>query len=278
MSAVWRDSTIQAQQMLETLSKCHYEKSGDGQTWKTDVIIEGVRTIAMNVIGSVGYGSIQNWAHIASGRSKIPPGHQLTFMEVMLSIVSSHIVAVFVPARILLHPCMPKRIQRIGIATTEFPLYSRDLITQERSAGGRPSTLIGVLVKISNGQGARVIRQPKSPTFLSEDEITGNLFNFTIAGFDTTASTMAFALIMLAIQPEWQDWIIEEIDQVAKSDPKTAYEQSFGLLSRCLAVMVRTNLRPPYLPNSLCTLPSMRPYAFTLPSSALLAAPAPHRT
>ena len=43
---------------------------------------------------------------------------------------------------------------------------------------------------------------------LSEEEILGNLFIFTSAGFDTTANTMAYALALLSAYPKWQDWLL----------------------------------------------------------------------
>ena len=49
-------------------------------------------------------------------------------------------------------------------------------------------------------------------------EILGNLFQFTAAGFDTTANTMAYAIKILAIETKWQDWIIEEIDSVLNDE------------------------------------------------------------
>ncbi|KAJ5115057.1 hypothetical protein NUU61_000816 [Penicillium alfredii] len=38
--------------------------------------------------------------------------------------------------------------------------------------------------------------------FLTEDEISGNLFVLTVAGFETAAHTMGFAMTLLAAYPE----------------------------------------------------------------------------
>lgn len=76
--------------------------------------------------------------------------------------------------------------------------------------------------------------------FLTEEEIAGNLFIFTAAGFDTTANTMSYAVVLLAVFPEWQVWIQTEIDTVfgGPGMPPTDYATAFPKLSRCLAVMV----------------------------------------
>ncbi|GKT86482.1 cytochrome P450 [Colletotrichum tofieldiae] len=81
-------------------------------------------------------------------------------------------------------------------------------------------------------------------TYLTEEEIAGNLFIFTVAGFDTTANTMAYAVTLLAAYPEWQAWVQAEIDAVlgpASSEGEDGqlpdYATAFPRLTRCLAVM-----------------------------------------
>ena len=80
---------------------------------------------------------------------------------------------------------------------------------------------------------------------LSEEEILGNLFQFTAAGFDTTANSMAYAVTILAIEPKWQDWIIEEIDRVGQSEQSNDYAKIFPKLPHCLALMVSKVLISP---------------------------------
>jgi len=60
----------------------------------------------------------------------------------------------------------------------------------------------------------------------------------TLAGFDTTANTMAYALMHLAIQPELQNWLYEEISKVCPETSEMNYADTFPKLRRCLAFMV----------------------------------------
>jgi cytochrome P450 len=73
---------------------------------------------------------------------------------------------------------------------------------------------------------------------------------FTAAGFDTTANTLAFAVTLLAANPEWQTWIFEELDQVLPSDPtaEVDYKEIYPQLTRCMAIMVSNHYHPS--PNS----------------------------
>ena len=240
MSTVWKESSAQARDMVSTFTASPEENIGCETHGETDQVVEGVRRIAINVIGSVGFGRVHPWTQIIS-KADAPAGYKLSFMEATLAIVNNIIVAVFVSPSILQLSFMPRALQDLGAARTEFPRYAKGLIAKERSSPGTAdtgNTLISALVNVADDQKRRSVTPTKRSLCLSDDEITGNLFNFTIAGFDTTASVTAYALIALAIEPEWQDWIIEEIDRVAQICADGEYEKSFPLLKRCLALMV----------------------------------------
>lgn len=151
-------------------------------------------------------------------------------MEALLTIVKNHVISVFVPARIQTLSFMPQILKNLGLATTEFLQYASEIIAKERISLGSNS-LLGALVKAADDE--------KQSLSLSEEEITGNLFNTTLVGFDTTASTMAYAIMVLAMRPEMQDWIFEEVDRVTALHPAAAYETTFPLVTRCLALMAR---------------------------------------
>lgn len=64
---------------------------------------------------------------------------------------------------------------------------------------------------------------------------------FTAAGFDTTANTMAYAMVILAVYPHLQDWICQEIDAVlARKGDDLSYSEVFPRLIRILALMQET--------------------------------------
>ncbi len=64
-----------------------------------------------------------------------------------------------------------------------------------------------------------------------------NIFAYNLAGHETTANTVAYALVLLAAHPQYQDWVREEIMQV-QNILAGDYNSSFPRLQRCLAVMV----------------------------------------
>ncbi|EAT44915.1 AAEL003748-PA [Aedes aegypti] len=59
----------------------------------------------------------------------------------------------------------------------------------------------------------------------SDDELTAQAVIFFAAGFDTTSTLLSFTLMELAIHPEIQDRLFEEIKSVQRSDSVISYEQ-----------------------------------------------------
>jgi cytochrome P450 len=82
---------------------------------------------------------------------------------------------------------------------------------------------------------------------LSEEEVMGNLFVFIVAGHETTAGTMHYALILLALHPEVQAWVRENVDEVlgglGNDVEAWKYEEVFPKLGRVLCVMVSQPLQ-----------------------------------
>ena len=255
MAAVWDESISQTRTMLSSFTTKSSSTSSPKDTTgtvpnATNEIIEGVRTIAINVIGKTGYGTQQPWSSTqepspAAETDLKSSGYKLSFTETLIAVANNHILAVFVPSFFLCLGFLPKVVQTLGAATTEFPSYARDMIAEERRNPKGDNTLVAAMVKAADADVAPQKQKPgissKVGRGLSEEEITGNLFNFTLAGFDTTAGTMAYAIMSLALEPKWQDWICEQVDEVARTCPDAGYQETFPKLTRCVALMVSSS-------------------------------------
>jgi cytochrome P450 len=199
--------------------------------------LDGLHNIAINVLGHVGYGQTQTWSpepyKLANMQKK-----DLSYFNAIGLVTMMLLEAAFLPAKLLKLYIMPPAFRLLGKAMEELPRITEDLLNSERQAakeGSRPrNNLLSMLVQLSD-QGKD---GDKSGLFLTEDEIQGNLFNFTSAGFDTTANTMGYAVTLLAAYPEWQDWVHEELQRFDVESSKWEYLATFPECKRVLAVMV----------------------------------------
>ena len=227
MELVWSESSTQTSDMLSSFTSPSNPHPGE-----TNETFQGLKTITINVINRICFGAERSWNEEVAISPK--PGFQLTFAKSIVTIVDNLFPSVFLSAKFMSLPFMPSYMRKIGRAKTEFPLYLKDTIDSERKSPTAKNTLITSLVKLadqdSNGK--------MGATYLREDEIGGNLFNFTIAGFDTTANTLSYSILALALFPEWQNWMIDGIDEVTKSCPDGDYATIFPLLTRVMAIMV----------------------------------------
>ena len=79
---------------------------------------------------------------------------------------------------------------------------------------------------------------------LTDDEIYGNIFMYSFASHESTGHAISYAFYHFAAFPNWQEWVIEGVNQVFASS-KTIdilnYEELFPYPKRCLAVVVSSS-------------------------------------
>ncbi|KAI4911676.1 hypothetical protein J4E90_006493 [Alternaria incomplexa] len=229
-------------------------------------IVLGLRTIAMNVLGRIAYGHDKPFA---LSQPSTKPSADISYVDAISLVTDKLIYAAFLPASFLCLPFMPQVSQRLGTALKRLPGLTQHMLNEERQNNASKSphstqttespnnsrgTIMEELVRLSDQEKTRTdASTPDSldkvtKKFLTEEEIAGNLFIFTAAGFDTTANTMSYAVALLAVYPEWQAWIQTEIDTVLGGPDMSPidYASAFPKLVRCLAVMLETlRLYPP---------------------------------
>ncbi|KAK0634548.1 cytochrome P450 [Bombardia bombarda] len=239
---VWSESMTQAHQMVDYMLR----QPGGASAETSDAM----RAIAINVLGEVGYGQSKPFAPLKLPRD---PNADLTYVEAISLCAELIVVAVFVPKWLMRLSWMPDILKTLATALDKLPGLTSKMLEMRRKEGVHLSAAAGgkmnddfmsMLVRLSDaGKGGDAAGAAGGKQSLTEDEIGGNLFLFTAAGFDTTANTLTYAMTILAATPEWQAWMQEEIDQVlGKGDDDDArnYVAVYPKLSRCLAVMFET--------------------------------------
>lgn len=229
MTTVWNKSCEQAQAMVDFLIK-----HPGGQT------LEGLRSVSINVLGQAGYGQNQLWSpNFAADLGDDWEGPRIEYFKTIALVTDRFLEAALVPAWLKELPFMPQYLQLLARKMRSVPGYIKEILEDERKTTSvkeskHRSNLLDMLVQFANPE-----NKSASPgLFLSEDEISGNLWIFTAAGFDTTANTMGYAVALLAAYPEWQDWIREELRALDSDVCKWKYETVFPQCQRTLALMV----------------------------------------
>ena len=212
---VFNESIHQTEGMLD-------EVLGSGDVGETSRIFDMMKKITINVLSGAGMGTNIAW----TDKEKAKPGFKMTYIEAVKHVVNGVTGPIILPQWFLSHypSFLPgyETLKSLSYAVVEFPIHTRDLLDQERQRtlagdGQTRSNIMSQLLQASEqGEGEK-----KGFKALSEDEMLGNLFIFTIAGFDTTANTLSYALVILSRYPSWQEWIFEEIDSIMPTDPST---------------------------------------------------------
>ncbi|KAF2195625.1 cytochrome P450 [Zopfia rhizophila CBS 207.26] len=229
---VWDESTRQAQSML-----AHWLSSNKG---KLNSVHDDTRVVALHVLSAAGFG-ISHDFH--GGARKPAEGYQMSHIESLMTVLNHLIMIIAFPWNLkFLNLLLPEKIRRIGTAVREFRRYMDDMITNERRAmakeqGMSKPNLISALIRTSD---EAKTSGASSSVRLSDDEIKGNIFIFNLAGHDTTANTLAYAFLLLALHPEYQEWVVEEIYEVLGKEEWPEYEKTHPRLKRIMAVMYET--------------------------------------
>jgi cytochrome P450 len=138
---------------------------------------------------------------------------------------------------------LPNSLQDMKVSLKNVNNHISALIDQERTAirasGIAGANRLSALLKASEDEA-----MGKERSGFNDEEIIGNLFIYNVAGYDTTANALVYALTFLSTDFGLQDWLHEEISSVLgdRSETKEGdYETTFPKLKRCFALMVGFN-------------------------------------
>ncbi|RYN62852.1 hypothetical protein AA0118_g5274 [Alternaria tenuissima] len=211
--------------------------SSDGK-WKS--MIKDTSTLALNVISSVAFENTEV--------NKPTPGHALSLRDTLVTVMSTSIsptmegILPFLQFPIL-QSLLPSDVKDLLQAMHEFRQYMNEIIVTEREAmtsgQTRVSALISTLIEAS-GQVKTESRASKAR--LSDTELRGNIFIFLVGGLESTSITLSYAIALLAVHPDIQDWVVEELDEVLSDNVNSEmeYVRVFPRLKRVMAVMYET--------------------------------------
>lgn len=232
---VWAESVRQTQDMI----KYWTEQGARGNLG----LQKDTRTLALNVLAATGFGRTYKFygSNMARGKDEIGD-----YREALSILMDNSLFMMLVPLRILRSRFVPYSWAKIGLAAESFKIYMLGLLNQEkdRIKEGKPgaSHLTSSLLRSSEEYSKQDLSVSSGPPAkgLTVNELLGNIFLINYAGHDTTANTLAYAIILLAMNPQVQEWVSEEVRAVLGERPYQDWEYGslFHRLKRPLAVMV----------------------------------------
>ncbi|KAH8429078.1 cytochrome P450 [Aspergillus melleus] len=260
---VWKEAIHQTTQMIE-----HWQETSPTAT-ETDFLVERTREdglkLTLNILSRAGFGVPIPFKPVQQGQdsdpedifkdSSTPPaGFDYTF-SAAIAYVSIKIITV-----ILAYKMIPRRLPRQLVpsfvreklaAYRDLDAYLHKLVAKSKAVVQHADENAGNLVHgmlLSQMRGD----QEGGDKGLTDLEIMGNMFIFAIAGHETTATTFRYALLLLALHQDVQDWLYEGVVEATRDEPVEVsewdYDRLFPKLITPLCVMLETlRLYPPVI-------------------------------
>ena len=236
MKFVWNESCKQTEEMLPSWTDVHEHGIPS--------IAKDTRTLSLNVLAATGFKKSYKFR----SSEQLENNEARTYRDALQLVLDNAILLMLVPLRVLSLPFLPASWAQIGTAAAEFKQYMTNMLDEETSSlkrgeKGTGSLMTSFVRALDTHQKEKVSSKSEDQSLskgLSVEEIFGNIFVINFAGHDTTANTLAFSMLLLAANPEVQDWVAEELKQVilGPGSSEWEYAKSFPALKRCQAVLV----------------------------------------
>jgi cytochrome P450 len=234
MKFVWDESFRQMEQMISAWTDP--EITADG----IPNVAKDTRTLSLNVLAATGFR--RSFPFQSSGVPKQTVDAAASYRDALSTVLDNVILLMLVPYRYLQLPVLPRSFQRIGRAGAEYKEHMERMLKEEMAAFElRGSGTGGLMTSFVRALKAHEVQQGDTGKAqgLSKEEILGNMFVINFAGHDTTANTLAFAMLLLATKPHVQEWLAQEVSEAVTGDDEWNYASMFPRLTRCRAVLVR---------------------------------------
>lgn len=207
-------------------------------------------TVALNVLATAGLG--QSWRFKPSTsqhakRRDTSAIQSADYRDTMATLLSSMNILSLTPdwmydLKLKYVPLLPlpKTWKDHLIAAKRLRMLMRQMVEERRTEFRDGNIKDNIFLNAMIAQSEASVTE--KGTGLSDGELFGNMFAYSVAGHETTAHTLNYTLHLLAAYPDWQDWIQEEVDQVFQETPtdtaEICYAEYYPRLQRCIALMV----------------------------------------
>lgn len=238
---VWAESIDQASAMLSSW----VGKDGAGNR-TIDRIMDDTMRLALHVISKAGFGRHLEWPTSDTEKrvdkdyvdpSKIEntvsdeeagKGHNMSYSYAIHCLLDNILLQFLMP-RWLLENLPLKITRKANEAYTEWGDYMKDMVREKKtavSAGGAVSDndILGQLVKGQLAEKSDGDKKSTAAPALSDEHILGNSFVLILAGHETAANSIHFALLYLAMNLPSQRRLQADLDQIFEGKPPSKWD------------------------------------------------------
>lgn len=225
---------------------------GRSRSGTIDTLEHDTMTLALNIIAHVGFGLRLLWPdqkmpEDADAKSKKygshepPAGHSMTFAQSMAMVLEKILLLLILPVGLL--KILPFKAAKVAFAARwNFEKYMQEFLQDKKEdalSGGNDKgeggmDIMGQLVGAKYGESSKSLKTKRAnEAQLSDSDIIGNSFVILLAGHETTANTLHFALVELASNPSAQRALQADVDRLLgrDSDPLSwNYESNINAL------------------------------------------------
>lgn len=254
MHFVWDESLRQAVAMLRSWTDAAQVTSGI-KSMQRDT-----RTLSLNVLAATGFRKSYDF----QGSDDDLMGEASSYRNALQTVLDNAILIMIVPNKYRRGFFVPKKLVKVGDAARAFKGHMEQMLDAETKAlrESKPGSggIMTAFVRALSLHEKELVAKPAAKESkdgkkgLSIDEIFSNIFVINFAGHDTTANTLAFAMLLLAAHPDVQVWLAEEIAFLEatldgdKSVKNWDYHVVYPHLKRCQAIISETlRLYPPIM-------------------------------
>ncbi|KAL4916486.1 cytochrome P450 [Aspergillus aurantiobrunneus] len=230
---VWAETLHQTQQLAS-----HWASAAAGSSLR-----DSVYNLTVNVMSAAGFGQTGQ-----QQSKELPSGHRLSLVQSISTVVTNLPLLLLLPAW-LLRVCA----NAVHTAHAELDLHMNELLAREKTAmASRTHTdseptktkgnLLTAVIESNNQQPDENAPSVLGRTRLTDLEVKGNVFMFLLAGYDTTANTILFSTIVLALYSDIQDAVAAEVRRVyreaaAAGRSELSYDEDLPKFRYLLAFM-----------------------------------------
>jgi len=201
---------------------------GDSPEVVFDHCLDITLPIALFVIGAAGFGRRVTW----TSDLVVPLGHQMTFKDALHIFAGSLILKLALPNWAI---NLTERTRRVNLAFDELKQYMVEMVDARRGVETkeeRRDLFSGLLDATDNdGDISEAITEP---------ELISNMFVFLLAGHETTAHTLCFAFALLALHPDEQERLYQQIKGIMADLNGIPRYEDMNRFTRAMAVLYET--------------------------------------